>query len=90
MLKQSSSLISKARTLSLLIEAGWPKAVGLNDKRHASHNHMSLDRQPVDTFWTSKAKGFFALDRAKGIVTWGETRDAALIAMVNARESASR
>jgi hypothetical protein len=74
--------------LALLIEAGWPKSVGPNDKRKASHDRRSLDRSRVETFWT-KGHPFFVYDPAFKTVVTGKTLEAALLAMVEVRETLS-
>ena len=86
-MKPAQLIGSKERVLSLLVAKGWPKNVGLNDKHRTSHNRLTLDRRTVHTFWTNKATGFFVYDPALELVTTGESLDAALIAMVNARET---
>jgi hypothetical protein len=79
------AVAAKANLLALLVAAGWPKAIGPNDKRKAAHKRLALDGSTVDTFYTPGA-GFFVYDPAIKAVTTGKTRDAALIAMVNRRE----
>jgi hypothetical protein len=70
-----------------LIEAGWPAKVGPNSKRHASHNHLELDGRQIETFF-APGSGFWVYDARLGLVTSGGTRDAALLAMALARETA--
>ena len=87
MINREIAVAAKANLLALLVAAGWPKAIGPNDKRKAAHNRLALDGSTVDTFSTPGA-GFFA-DAAIKAVTTGKTRDAALIAMVETRENPS-
>jgi hypothetical protein len=50
--------LGKTQLLQRMLAAGWPKQIGLNDKRLTSHNRWSLNGSSVDTFFT-KGHGFF-------------------------------
>lgn len=71
-----------------LVAAGWPKRIGLNNRRTTSANRVTLDGSTVRIFWT-KGQPFHVYDTALRLVTTGKTRDDALIAMVKAREVAT-
>jgi hypothetical protein len=72
----------------LLVAAGWPQNVGLNDTRTTSHNRLTLDGATVHTYYT-KGHGFFVFDPKLNIVTCGASRDEALLAMANRRRNLS-
>jgi hypothetical protein len=74
--------------LQRMVAAGWPERVGLNDKRKTCHNRLSLDGSTIHTFYT-KGHGFFIYDPSLKLVTSGDSRDSALVAMVRAREDAT-
>jgi hypothetical protein len=70
--------------LQAMIAAGWPKAIGPNNKMQANHNRVSLDGKTVDVYWT-KGAGFFVWER--GRVFRGKTRDEALLRTVENRQN---
>ncbi len=88
-MNQTKSIEAKAAILRLMVAAGWPQKIGLNDKQHCAHNRLSLDTLTVHTFWT-KGHDPFIYDPALHVVTRGKTRDAALIAMVHQRQDLAR
>ena len=47
--------------LRRMVAAGWPKSVGLNDKRRTCRNRLSLGGSTIHTFWT-KGHPFFVYD----------------------------
>src|ERR1700730_4036319 len=79
---------SKAQVRRLLVAAGWPQSIGLNDARTTSHNRLTLDGATVHTYYT-KGHGFFVFDPNRNIVTRGPSRGQALLAMVDRRRNLS-
>lgn len=75
--------------LARLTAAGWPERIGPNDKAKTCRNRLNLDGAPLHVYWT-RGYPFFAYDPALQLITTGNSRDAALIAMVHARESGPR
>jgi hypothetical protein len=80
--------LKQGRLVKLMIEAGWPAGVGLNDKRKTSHRHFSLDGSRVHSYFT-RGFGFFEYDPKLSIIVRGKTDNEARVAMVLARENAS-
>jgi hypothetical protein len=75
----------RSRMEAVLQAAGWPAAIGLNDKRFTSHNRLTLDGWSVHTCYT-KGHGVFVYDPALERVARAETLDAALLRMVARRD----
>lgn len=76
---------ARSDLFALLVAAGWPAGIGINDKARVCRNRVALDGAVVHTFWT-KGRPFFAYDPALKLVASGENRDVALAGMVAARD----
>ncbi len=77
---------ARERVIATLHEAGWPQAVGLDDKQKTSHNKLTLEGRTVHTYWT-RGSGFFVFDPVSRTVARAEKLESALLKALEMRAS---